>query len=158
MESSRQTGPFDELILKAQEGILTDSEQRQLNEHLRDSDNRQYYIALIKTGVRLKTETVLEPFARRGSLSWLQKSGLAAVAAVLLLAVMLYNHADHQGLMPKQLDAFPTVFDADFNQQTVAIRERIIKLNRTTPVLEKGPSYKKLKDRIDHLKKEPIFR
>ncbi|MHC4166201.1 MAG: hypothetical protein ACYSWQ_04530 [Planctomycetota bacterium] len=158
MESSRQTGPFDELIFKAQEGILTDSEQSQLNEYLRDPDNRQYYTALVKAGVLLQTEPVLEPFVRKGSLSCLQKSGLAAIAAVLLMVVMLCIQTDRQDPIPRQVGTIPTVFDADFNQQTAAIRERIIKLNRTTPVSKKGPSYKKLKDRIDHLKKKPIFR
>jgi hypothetical protein len=158
MESSRQKEPFDELIFKAHEGVLTDSEQSQLNEYLRDPDNRQYYAALIKTGVLLQTESVLEPFARRGSLSWPQKSGLAAIAAVLLLVVMLYIQADHQDPIPTQAETIPTVFDADFNQQTAAIRQRIIKLNRIKPVSEKGLSYKKLKDRIDRLKNKPIFR
>jgi hypothetical protein len=157
MESSRQTEHFEELIFKAYEGVLTDSEQNQLNEYLRDPDNRQYYAKFIKTGVLLQTEPVLEPFARRGSLSRPQKSGLAAIAAVLLLAVILYIQADHQDHIPRQVDT-PTVFDPDFNQQTAAIRQRIIKLNRTTPVSEKGPSYRKLKDRIDYLKKKPIFR
>jgi hypothetical protein len=158
MESSRRTGPFDELIIKAHEGVLTDSEQSQLNEYLRDPDNRQYYAALIKTGVLLQKEPVLEPFARRSSLWRLQKSGLAAIAAVLLLVVMLYIQAVHQDPIPTQAETIPTVFDADFNQQTAAIRERIIKLNRTTPVSEKGASYKKLKERINHLKEKPIFR
>lgn len=158
MESSRQKEPFDELIFKAHEGVLTDSEQSQLNEYLRDPDNRQYYTAFIKTSVLLQTEPALELFARRGSLSRLQKSGLAAIAAVLLLVAMLYIQSDHQDPIPRQVETIPTVFDADFNQQTAAIRQRIIKLNRTKPVSEKGPSYKKLKDRIDHLKKNPIFR
>ncbi|UCG58903.1 MAG: hypothetical protein JSU70_05190 [Phycisphaerales bacterium] len=157
MESSRETGPFDELIFKAHEGVLTEWEQSQLDQYLRDPDNRQYYAALIKAGVLLQTESVLDPFARRGSLSWRQKIGLAAIAAVLLLAVMLYIQADHQDRIPKQVET-PTVFDPGFNQQTAVIRERIIKLNRTAPVSEKGLSYKKLKDRIDNLKKKPIFR
>jgi hypothetical protein len=158
MESSRRKVPFDELIFKAHEGVLTDSEQSQLNEYLRDPDNRKYYTALIKTSVLLQTEPVLEPFARRRSLSRLQKSALAAIAAVLLLAVMLHIQTDHQDPIPRQVETIPTVFDPDFNQQTAAIRERIIKLNRTTPVSEKGASYKKLKERIDQLKKKPIFR
>ena len=158
MESSRQTEHFEELIFKAQEGILTDSEQSRLNEYLRDPANRQYYAKFIKTGVLLQTEPILEPFARRSSLSWLQKSGLAAVAAVLLLAVILYIQSNHQDSISRQIETTPTVFDAGFNRQTAAIRERIIELNRPKPVLKKGPSYKKLKDRIDYLKKEPIFR
>ncbi|MHC4113129.1 MAG: hypothetical protein ACYSUY_18800 [Planctomycetota bacterium] len=159
MESNRQTGPFDELIFKAHEGVLTDRQQSQLNEYLRDPDNRQYYTALIKTGVLLQTEPVLEPFARRDSLSRPQKSGLAAVAAVLLLMVMLYLYirADHQDPISRQVKSIPTVFDPAFDRQAVAIRQRIIKLNPATPVSEKGPSYKKLKDRIDYLKKKPIF-
>jgi len=160
MESNRQIGRFDELIFKAHEGVLTDSEQSQLNEYLRDPDNRRYYTALIKTGVLLQTEPVLEPFARRGSLSRLQKSGLAAVAAVLLLIVMLYLYirTDHQDPTSGQVEPIPTVFDPDFDRQAATIRERIIKLNPATEVSEKGPSYKKLKNRIDYLKKKPIFR
>jgi hypothetical protein len=83
---------------------------------------------------------------------------LAAIAAVLLLVVMLYIQADRQDQIRIRVETIPTVFDPDFNQQTVAIRERIIILNRTIPVSEKGLSYKKLKDRIDNLKKQPIFR
>jgi hypothetical protein len=160
MESNRQTGHFDELILKAHDGVLTDSEQSQLNEYLRDPDNRQYYTAFIKTGVLLQTEPVLEPFARRGSLSSLPKSGLAAVAAVLMLMVMLYLYirTDHQDPRSGQIKSIPTVFDPDFDREIVAIRERIIKLKPAAEVSEKGPSYKKLKDRIDYLKKKPIFR
>jgi hypothetical protein len=120
MESNRQTRPFDELIFKAHEGVLTDSEQNQLNEYLRDSDNRQYYTTLIKTGVLLQTDSVLEPFVRRGSLSRLQKSGLAAVAAVLLLIVMLYFYirTDHQDPISRRVESIPTVFGPDFDHQS----------------------------------------
>jgi hypothetical protein len=85
---------------------------------------------------------------------------LAAVAAVLLLMVMLYLYirADHQDPISRPVESITTVFDPDFDRQTVAIRERIIKLNLATPVSEKGPSYKELKNRIDYLKKKPIFR
>ena len=106
----------------------------------------------------LQKEPALEPFARKGSLSRLHKSGLAAVAAVLLLAVMLYIQSDHHDPIPRQEETILTVFDADFNQQSAAIRQRIIELKRTKPVSEKGPSYKKLKNRIDYLKNKPIFR